>query len=152
MERLPLWELCEGIWRGGLLDLDGYVHICRLWKGASFSIGALLGIMEGMLLYRGFDRKVKFCFIRPYFWGIQEICKRRLSKREHCPYRLMFLSPSKFIKQQHSDLCPIHYSNSINNKRGWHSCMANIGIKHNNVTQVPFTNICPSLTCEIHLY
>jgi hypothetical protein len=50
-------------------------------KKRLFPLGALLGTVEGTLLYRSFERKVKFCVIRrPCLLG-NPICKRRIWKR-----------------------------------------------------------------------
>jgi reverse gyrase len=61
----------------------GLRKICkrRLWKRASFSIGAPLGNMEGGGPLLATLRKCEILFYQTMFWGLQEICKRRLWKR-----------------------------------------------------------------------
>jgi hypothetical protein len=56
------------------------VKICkrRLWKGASLSIGAPSGNMEGCSFTGDLERQVFIFIRRPFSLDLREICKRRL--------------------------------------------------------------------------
>jgi hypothetical protein len=48
--------------------------------------GPCWGNVEGGTFTGDFERQVRFCFIRrPFYWGLREICKRRLWNRATFP-------------------------------------------------------------------